>query len=116
MAGPIPGTAATLPIEELVARGESVVGTPEDAIAQIRRLESKVPNFGGLLVFDRNLTRMEHKKKSLEMLMRHVLPVINGDNVNRVKSYEFTEKNREKFVGLMMEGAQRAFDKHSGKK
>jgi limonene 1,2-monooxygenase len=103
-------------IEDLIERGEAVVGTPDDAIAQIRRLETKVPDFGCLLLFDRNWARMEHKKRSLEMLMRYVLPVINGDNVNREKSFNWQSEKRAQFFDVMMDATKRAFDKHAADK
>jgi limonene 1,2-monooxygenase len=103
-------------IEDLIERGEAVIGTPDDAIAQIRRLEAKLPDFGCLLLFDKNWARMEHKKRSLELLMRYVLPEINGDNVNRVKSFDWQATKREEFFGVMMDSTKRAFDKHEANK
>jgi limonene 1,2-monooxygenase len=88
------------------------VGTPDDAIATIRRLETQVPDFGCLLLFDKNWTRTEHKKRSLELIMRYVLPEINGDNVNRVKSFAWQTQQREQFFNTMMDATKRAFDKH----
>lgn len=103
-------------IEDLIERGEAVVGTPDDAIAQIRRLEEKLPDFGCLLLFDKNWARMEHKKRSLELLMRYVLPEINGDNVNRVKSFNWQAEKREAFFDVMMDSTKRAFEKHEANK
>lgn len=109
----IPDSPAHLSIEQLVERGDAAVGTVDDAIALIRRLETKVPDFGCLLLFDRNWARTEAKKRSLEMLMRQVIPAINGENFNRAKSYDWLRERREYFIGAMMEGTQRAFDKHA---
>ncbi len=111
--GHLKDTFADWTIEDLIERGEAVVGTPDDAIAQIRRLEEKVPDFGCLLLFDKNWARFEDKKRSLEMMMRYVLPEINGDNSNRVKSFQWQRENREQFFGALLEGTKRAFDKHA---
>jgi limonene 1,2-monooxygenase len=94
-------------------RGEAVVGTPDDVVAQIRRLEEKVPNFGCLLLLDRNWASTEHKKRSLELLMRYVLPEINGDNVNRVKSFDWARENRDYFIDVVMSSNRKAFEKHA---
>jgi limonene 1,2-monooxygenase len=67
-------------------------------------------------LFDRNWARMEHKKRSLEMLMRYVLPVINGDNVNREKSFNWQSEKRAQFFDVMMDATKRAFDKHAAEK
>jgi limonene 1,2-monooxygenase len=59
---------------------------------------------------------MENKQRSLEMIMRYVLPAINGENVNRVKSFEWLNREREQFMDVMMAGTKRAFDKHEAEK
>jgi limonene 1,2-monooxygenase len=115
-AGHLPDGPAHDTLEDLIERGEAVVGTPDDAIAQIRRLEAQVPDFGCLLLFDRNWARMEHKKRSLEMLMRYVLPAINGDNANRVKSFDWQTQKRTEFFDVMMDATKRAFDQHAADK
>lgn len=114
--GHVKDSPAHISIEELVERGEATVGTPEDAIATIRRLETQVPDFGCLLLFDKNWARTEHKKRSLELLMRYVLPAINGDNANREKSYAWQSQMREGFFDTMMDATKRAFDKHEADK
>ena len=111
--GHIAGGPADATLEDLIERGEAVIGTPDDAIAQIRRLETKAPDFGCLLLFDKNWARMEHKKSSIEMIMRYVLPEINGDNANRQKSFDWQAQRREEFFDVMMAGTKRAFDKHA---
>lgn len=110
--GHIPGGPSSIRLEELVERGEAVVGTPDDAIAQIRRLESQVPDFGCLLLFDKNWARTEHKQRSLELMMRYVLPAINGDNRNRQRSFDWQRSHRETFFGAMQDATQRAFAQH----
>ena len=112
-AGHVADSPAQLSIEDMIERGEAVVGTPDDAIAQIRRLETKVPDFGCLLLFDRNWARTEHKQRSLEMLMRYVLPAINGDNLNRERSFDWQTRKRAEFFDVMMDASKRAFDKHA---
>ena len=104
---------AHLSLEDLLERGEIVVGTPDDAIAQIARIEAKVPGFGCLLLLDKNWSSYEHKKRSMEMMARYVLPAINGDNRNRVRSFDWARENREGFIDMVMSATQRAFDKHA---
>ena len=96
--GHLENSAAHISLEELIERREVVVGTPDDAIAQIRRLEEKVPDFGYLLLLDKNWTRDDHKRRSLEMLSRYVLPEINNVNANRQRSFDWVGSHRE---GLM---------------
>lgn len=109
----LPDSAAHRSIEELIECREVVIGTPDDAIEQIRRLEQKVPNFGCLLLLDKNWASLEHKKRSLEMMARYVLPEINGENRNRVKSFDWARENREGFTDVFAAATQKAFDKHA---
>src|SRR5690606_10120544 len=109
----LPESPAHMSIEELIERKEVVIGTPDDAIEQIHRLEEKVPNFGCLLLLDKNWASMENNKRSLEMMARYVLPAINGDNKNRVKSFDWARENRQGFTDVIATATQKAFDKHA---
>jgi len=100
-------------LEDLIESGEVVVGTPDDAIAQIRRLEQKVPDFGTLLILEKNWASFENSKRSLEMIARYVLPAINGDNVARTKSFNWARENRDGFIDVIMSANMRAFEKHA---
>ena len=100
-------------LEDLIESGEVVVGTPDDAIAQIRRLEQKVPDFGTLLILEKNWASFENCKRSLEMIARYVLPAINGDNVARTKSFDWARENRDGFIDVIMSANMRAFEKHA---
>lgn len=100
-------------LEDLIESGEVVIGTPDDAIAQIRRLEQKVPDFGTLLILEKNWASFENSKRSLEMIARYVLPAINGDNVARTKSFDWARENRDGFIDVIMSANMRAFEKHA---
>ncbi|SFS09035.1 LLM class flavin-dependent oxidoreductase [Sphingomonas jatrophae] len=103
-------------LEELIEANEIVVGTPDDAIAQIGRLDQKVPDFGCLLVLDKNWADTPDKKRSLEMLARYVLPEVNGENTNRMRSFDWARENRDGFIDVIRTSTQRAFDKHAANK
>jgi len=99
-------------LDELIETKEVVVGTPDDAIEQIRRLEAKVPDFGCLLVLDKNWAGTQDKQRSMEMLARYVLPAINGDNRVRDQSFDWARANREGFIDVVQSATKRAFAKH----
>ena len=52
-----------------------MVGTPDDAIAQIQRLQAKQGEFGCFLQLAHNWANFEATKKSYEMWQRYVTPV-----------------------------------------
>lgn len=109
----LPDSPAHRTLEELIEINEIVVGTPDDAIEQIRRLEQKVPDFGCLLVLDKNWAGVPDRNRSLEMLARYVLPAINGDNRARQASFDWCRAERDGFIDTIMTANQRAFEKHA---
>jgi len=108
----LPNSPGHIPLEVQMERGEVIVGTPDDAIDQIRRLEKKVPDFGSLLLLEKNWASFENTRRSHELMARYVLPVINKSNVNRQKSFDWAREGREGFVEVFAAATQRAFAKH----
>ena len=100
-------------LEDLIESNEVVVGTPDDAVAQIHRLEEKVPDFGCVLMLDKNWPSQDDKKRSMEMMVRYVVPAVNGDNRNRQRSFDWARENREGFIEVSQRATKRAFDKHA---
>jgi len=109
----LPDSPGHVPLEVQIEKGEIVVGTPDDAIEQIRRLEQKVPDFGCLLMLEKNWASFENTKRSYEMLARYVLPVINNSNANRQKSFDWAREGREGFIKVFSAATQAAFAKHA---
>jgi limonene 1,2-monooxygenase len=99
-------------IEDQVKSGQLVIGTPDDAIAQIRRLQAKQGEFGVFLQLAHNWANFENTKKSYELWQRHVTPVINGANEKREEAYNWAGNNRERFIGAAMGAAMQTIQKH----
>ncbi|HTP75576.1 MAG TPA: LLM class flavin-dependent oxidoreductase [Rhizomicrobium sp.] len=100
-------------IEDLVKQGQIVVGTPDDAIAQIRRLQAKQGEFGVFLQLAHNWANFEATKKSYELWQRHVTPVINNANVARAEAFNWARDNKEAFIGAAMNAAMQTIVKHN---
>ena len=98
--------------EDLVKQGTIVVGTPDDAIAQIRRLQEKQGEFGCFLQLAHNWANFDATKKSYELWQRHVTPVINKANVARETAYNWARDNRERFIGAAVNAAMQTIQKH----
>lgn len=105
-------TTENRPIETLVEEGVAVVGTPDDAIAQIRRLQKKQGEFGCFLQLAHNWADFEATKKSYELWQRHVTPAINGANVARETALAWAKDNKERFIGAAMAAAMQTIQKH----
>ena len=99
-------------IEGLVEQGVIVVGTPDDALAQIRRLQQKQGEFGCFLQLAHNWANFEATKKSYELWQRHVTPAINKANTARAEAYDWARDNKERFMGAAMQAAMQTIQKH----
>jgi limonene 1,2-monooxygenase len=98
--------------EDLVKQGAIVVGTPDDAIAQIRRLQEKQGAFGCFLQLAHNWANFDATKKSYDLWQRHVTPVINKANVAREEAYNWARDNKERFIGSAIQAAMQTIQKH----
>ncbi|HVH75621.1 MAG TPA: LLM class flavin-dependent oxidoreductase [Stellaceae bacterium] len=89
-----------------------VIGTPEDAIALIERLQRKQGPFGVFLHQAHNWADWEETKRSYELYARFVMPHFSRANVPRTASFEWCAENREDFSAQRSAAAQAMFDKH----
>ena len=99
-------------LSTLVEEGVAVVGTPDDAIAQIRRLQAKQGSFGCFLQLAHNWANFEQTRKSYELWQRYVVPAINGANLARETTLSWAKDNKERFIGAAMSAAMQTIQKH----
>ena len=81
------------PAEALVASGLAVIGTPDDAIDQIQRLETESGGFGTFLQMAHNWADWAETKRSYELFARYVAPQFQNRNDNRRESYQWAAGN-----------------------
>jgi limonene 1,2-monooxygenase len=105
-------TTENRPIETLIEEGVAVVGTPDDAIAQIKRLQKKQGDFGCFLQLAHNWADFEETKKSYELWQRYVTPAIDGSNTARDTALNWAVENKERFIGAAMNAAMQTIQKH----
>ena len=74
---PVPGPRDRV-IDQMVEAGAWVIGTPDDAIAAIERLQERSGGFGGLLVVGHEWAPPEATARSWELLARDVAPRFQG--------------------------------------
>jgi limonene 1,2-monooxygenase len=107
------------PVDILVGAGRAVIGTPQDAITMIERLQAKQGEFGVILFQSHNWAEWEETKKSYELYARFVMPHFAGTNRNRQASYAALENNINRLEGERTKGAEAAFaawEKKTGRK
>jgi limonene 1,2-monooxygenase len=86
-------------IEMLVEGGFAVIGSPDDAITQIERLQEQSGGFGTFLVMATDWADWAQTKRSYELISRYVMPRFQGRDRARRGSMEWTRDNRPKFQG-----------------
>jgi limonene 1,2-monooxygenase len=59
-------------------RRDWIIGTPDDAIAQIERMHSEAGGFGGLLLSTHEWANTEKLRRSYELFARYVMPHFRG--------------------------------------
>ena len=101
------------PVEAMIRSGRAVIGTPDDAIEQLRRLEQQSGGFGCFLQLAHDWANWENTQKSYELWTRHVVPAFRGANLHRVDSLRWAKDNAGEFIGAAIAAAQQMFVKHA---
>ncbi len=99
--------------DRLVESGRAVIGTPDDAIAQLERLEAKQGHFGAFLHMAHNWASFDATKQSYELFARHVLPRFNATSAARVASLEWIDTHADELIGAAANAAMETFQKHA---
>lgn len=99
---PLAPEDGTDPVDAMIASGMAVIGTPDDCIEQIKRLEEQSGGFGAFLQMAHNWADWEQTKRSYELIARYVFPEFQELNTNREASLEYASVNRPVFIGEAM--------------
>ncbi|MER7990259.1 LLM class flavin-dependent oxidoreductase [Streptomyces noursei] len=94
--------------------GRAVIGTPDQAIAQIERLIEKTGGFGTLLILHVDMANWEDTKRSYELFAAEVVPHFRGRNRNRQASLQFAEDHREQLIGRLVRALAKAHTDYYG--
>lgn len=113
---PLAPTDGSDPVDALIASGMAVVGTPDDAIAQIERLQKQSGGFGCFMQLAHNWANWENTKRSYELMARYVFPKFQNLNDNREVSLNWAKDNRESFMGQAMMAVGARVAQHVEKK
>ena len=93
-------------IDAMVDMGAWIVGTPDDCIEGIKRLDEKSGGFGGFLVQTIDWAPREKMLHSYELLARYVMPQFQGSAASTAASNQWAYERRE----TLMAGRTRALD------
>ena len=100
--------------ERMMDNGFWIVGTPDDAIAALRRFDEVSGGYGGLAILAHEWAPRQKTLASYELLARYVMPVFQGSLASLDRSNAWTQKNSAMlFQGLTsaIERAHESWDK-----
>ena len=74
-----------------------VIGTPDDLIENILRMQEITGGFGVMMGFVNDWAEPEAMFRSWDLVARHVVPAVNGQLASMQESNQFVIDNREYF-------------------
>jgi len=103
-------------VDALNATGLAVIGTPDDAVAQIQRLVDQSGGFGCYLFMAHEWADRQATLKSYELFAREVMPLFQGSTPSLVTSRDWAAENRPAFIGQATNAVMKAVSDHYAEK
>jgi limonene 1,2-monooxygenase len=100
------------PVDVMLDSGHIVIGTPDDAVDVLKKLQAKQGDFGAFLHQAHDWANWENTKRSYELYMRYVIPHFNGSNANREESYNNWKNNSAELSGKTSAAAKATLEKY----
>jgi len=100
-------------IDALNASGFAVIGSPEDAAAQLEKCWEQSGGFGVFLFLAHNWASFERTKHSYELFARYVAPRFQGLCEPLDASMEWAVRNRPAFIGALTQAIGTELQKHN---
>jgi limonene 1,2-monooxygenase len=114
---PLPLVEAGVPVDQAVDRlieiGMAVIGTPDDAIAQLERLERQSGGYGCFLQLAHEWADRQATHKSYELIARYVMPRFQRTNDLREKSLSYAIENRARIMAEAGGAVMKEIQKHA---
>jgi limonene 1,2-monooxygenase len=94
-------------IDHMVETGAWIVGTPDDCIEGIKRLDEQSGGFGGFLVQTIDWAPRDRMLNSYELLARYVMPEFQGTSASTASSNLWATQRKD----MLIAGRVRAIDR-----
>ena len=111
---PIPNVPADQIVDFMVERNQWFVGTPDDCIAGIERLQESSGGFGGFMVRVEDWATREKTLHSYELLARYVMPRFQGSLAGIQASNQWASERKEALQANRIAGLKRATEAYYG--
>jgi limonene 1,2-monooxygenase len=93
----------------------AVIGTPDDAIAAIERLQKQTGGFGCFMLLAHDWANSRATADSFELVARYVMPHFQQLNVNREASLEWVIRNRPQLAEQQRQALASRFAEHAAR-
>jgi limonene 1,2-monooxygenase len=103
-------------VDALNASGFAVIGTVEDAIAQVTRLQDQSKGFGTFLLMGHEWADTAATRHSYELIARYVAPQFQDSSASLTRSRDWAAENRPEFIGAAGNAVMSAIQKHHEEK
>ena len=100
-------------VDAMNASGLAVIGTPDDAIAQIKRLAEQSQGFGTYLLMAHEWADRVETLRSYELFARYVMPAFQGSAETLIASRDWAADNRPTFIGAAGAAVFTAIQNHN---
>lgn len=108
---PIVPAGVTDPYTYFIESGSACIGTPDDAIAFIKRLQDGSGGFGVIMELAQNWADTEATKRHYELMARYVHPAFQGSRELRQVSYDYAKAHHDEFTGQSGAAVQAEIDR-----
>jgi len=95
-------------VDAMVDSGSWIVGTPDDCIEGIKRLDERSGGFGGFLVQAQEWAPREKLLRSYELLARYVMPKFQGSLAGLSASNQWAREHLHELLELRERSIERA--------
>ena len=111
-----PGTEGADLADALIASGMCVIGTPDQAVAQLQRLQDQSGGFGTYLFMAHEWADRAATLRSYELFAHDVMPLFQGSAATTVASRDWAAANREQFIGGAIGAVMKAITDHQSER
>ena len=100
--------------EFITGTGRAIVGTPDDVIQAIERMQTGTGGFGVVLFMCHDWADWEATRRSYELFARHVIPHFQGQVDGRQTSYDVAAARQPEFHAAARDGVAAAKAEYEG--
>jgi limonene 1,2-monooxygenase len=110
LGNPVPNAPVDKIVDHMVEANQWIVGTPDDCIAGIRRLQEISGGFGSFMIRVEDWAPRDKIHRSYELLARYVMPQFQGSLKGIINSNQWASERKEALQANRTAGLKRASD------